>query len=470
MDPQQDPVQNIGTDVPPMPANDAEPRPFTPDELLDYPRDQLGEMDSERLGATSPVTLALFLERLDVDDRRAVLRRITIERAAEVLAEMHGEAAAEVLEAMRERRAIRILEDFEPDDAADIMAELGEEDRARLLGKLNIDTARTVKDLLSYGPDTAGGAMNPDVDTIRDDMSVDEAVAHIRELAEEREDMHYLYVVDSGHRLVGVVSLRRLIQAKPQHIIRDVMDDELIGLVLPDDDREKVALTMAECNLPDLPVVDRDGVLLGVITHDDVIDIMQEEATEDFQVMSGAGGDEGIHDHVMYSVRKRMPWLQFNLGTAFIAANVVLLFQSQIGRMPILAGLMPVVAGIGGNCGQQTLAVTIRSLALGEIHDADTWGVFFKQLAIGVINGLAVGLVASLLVFLFTQNLKLAGVLMAATVCNMALGGMTGAAIPLVMRKLKMDPAQCSSIVLTAVTDTGGFFIFLSLGTIFLLS
>ncbi len=452
----------------PLSAIVPEPQPFSPDELLDYPRDQLSEMDSERLALTSPVTLALFLERIDVDDRRAVLRRITIERAAEVLAEMHGEAAAEVLEAMRERRAIRILEDFEPDDAADIMAELDEDDRARLLGKLDLDTARTVKDLLSYEADTAGGAMNPDVDTIRDDMSVDEAIAQIRQLAEEREDMNYLYVVDSGHRLVGVMSLRRLIQAKPQQLIRDVMDDELVGLVGPDDDREKVALTMADCNLPDLPVVDKSGVLLGVITHDDVIDIMQAEATEDIQVMSGAGGDEGIHDPVMYSVRKRMPWLQFNLGTAFIAANTVLLFQEQIGKMPILAGLMPVVAGIGGNCGQQTLSVTIRSLALGEIHDSDTRGIFFKQLMIGVINGLGVGLVASLFVLLFTQDLLLALVLMCATVCNMALGGMTGAAIPLVMRKLKRDPAQCSSIVLTAVTDTGGFFIFLSLGTMFL--
>jgi len=324
-------------------------------------------------------------------------------------------------------------------------------------------------DLLSYDPDTAGGAMNPDVDTIRDDMTVDEAIAHIRELADEQEDMHYLFVVDAGHRLVGVMSPRRLIQARPAQLIRDVMDDDMEGIVSPDTDREKVALIMAEYNLPDLPVVDKDGVLLGVITHDDVIDIMQEEATEDFQVMSGAGGDEGIHDHVMYSVRKRMPWLQFNLGTAFIAANVVLLFQKQIGQMPILAGLMPVVAGIGGNCGQQTLAVTIRSLALGEIHDSDTMVIFFKQLMIGIINGMGVGLVASVLVSLFTGNIKIGLVLMVATVCNMALGGMTGAAIPLIMRRLHMDPAQCSSIVLTAVTDTGGFFIFLSLGTIFLL-
>ena len=446
-----------------------EPVPYTPDELLEHPRDLLADLGSERLVATSPAVLALFLERLPVDDRRTVLRRIPTENAAEVLAEMDGEAAAEVLEVMRERRAIKILEDFEPDDAADIVAELDDEDRERLLGKMDEETARTVTDLLSYSPDTAGGAMNPDVDTILADTTVNDAIIHVRELAEEREDMHYLYVVDSLHRLVGVVSLRRLIQAKPMQIIRDVMDDDLEGLVSPDTDREEVALKMAECNLPDLPVVDSQGVLLGVITHDDVIDIMQEEATEDFQVMSGAGADEGIHDHVMYSVKKRLPWLQFNLLTASIAASVVILFRQQIGQMPLLAGLMPIVAGIGGNCGQQTLAVTIRSLALGEIHDSDTNVIFFKQLLIGIINGIAVGIVAALAAALFTRDYKTGAVLLAATVCNMALGGMTGAFIPLIMRKMHRDPAQCSSIVLTAVTDTGGFFIFLSLGTVFLL-
>jgi magnesium transporter len=443
--------------------------PFSPDELLELTREQLSELDAERLDATSPVVLALFLERIEVDARRAVLRRVSIERAAEILAEMHGEAAAEVLEAMRERRAVRILEDFEPDDAADIVAELDEDDRARLLGKVDEDTARTVNELLSYGPDTAGGAMNPDVDTVRDTMTVDEAIAHIRERDESRDEMICLYAVDAQMRLVGVVPLRRLIQSKPRQTIREVMDGDVSAAITADTDREKVALKMAECNLPELPVVDYAGVLVGIITHDDVIDIMRAEATEDIQVMSGAGGDEGIHDHVLYSVRKRLPWLQFNLGTASIAAAVVVCFSRQIGQMPLLAGLMPIVAGIGGNCGQQTLSVTIRSLALGEIHDADTKSIFLKQLLIGFLNGIGVGVVASILVSLFTLDFKLGTVLMIATICNMALGGMMGALIPLMMRRLHKDPAQCSSIILTAVTDTGGFFIFLSLGTLILL-
>ena len=444
-------------------------RPYEPEELLACPLENLGELDCDRLAETSPQVLALFLERIGVEDRRAVLRRVSNEQAAEILAEMQGEAAAEVLGAMREKRAVSILEDFMPDDAADIVAELDTEDRTRLLGKVDDETASTVKSLLTFNPDTAGGAMNPDVETLLDSMTVAEAIASIRLWSDEGETMLCVYVLNNEHRLVGSTSLKRLIQSLPERKVGDLMNSDLSNAVQFDTDKEAVALKMAECNLPELPVIDANGALLGVITHDDVIDIMQAEATEDMQKMSGAGGDEGIHDKIMYSVKKRLPWLQVNLGTAGIAAGVVVCFQEQIGRMPLLACLMPIVAGIGGNCGQQTLAVTIRSLALGEIHDSDTKEVFLKQLLIGLINGIGVGFVASILVSVFTRDFMVGGVLMAATIANMALGGLMGAAIPLIMRKMHRDPAQCSSIVLTAVTDTGGFFIFLTLGSWLLL-
>lgn len=444
-------------------------RAYTADELLDWERDRLSELDGERLGETSPVVIALYLERLDVDERRAVLRRITIEKAAEVLSEMHGEAAAEVIEAMRERRAVRILEDLESDDAADIIAQLDDEDRERLLQKIDPESAETVKELLSYGEETAGGIMNPDVDTIDASLTVDEAIARIRTFAEDAEEMSYVYVVDTQERLQGTVSLRRLIKSRGDQPVRTVMNADLKGVVQPEMDREKVALLMAEYNLPDIAVVDAEGVLLGVITHDDVIDILRAEATEDIQMMSGAGGDESIHDHVSYSIRRRVPWLQFNLVTAFIASSVVLSFTSEIERLPLLAGFMPIIAGLGGNCGQQTLAVSIRSLAMGEIHDSDTRAILFKQLIIGLANGLGVGLVAAAVGWLITGNRMLAGVLLAAMMANMALAGVTGAFIPLLLRRFNRDPAQSSSIFLTAVTDTGGFLIFLSLGSWLLL-
>jgi len=185
--------------------------------------------------------------------------------------------------------------------------------------------------------------------------------------------------------------------------------------------------------------------------------------------MSGAGADESIHDHVTYSIRRRVPWLQFNLLTAFIASSVVLAFSSEIERLPLLAGFMPVIAGLGGNCGQQTLAVAIRSLAMGEIHNADTRSILFKQLIIGLANGLGVGIVAAAAGALITGNMMLGLVLLIAMMANMALAGVTGAFIPLLLRRLHRDPAQSSSIFLTAVTDTGGFLIFLTLGSWMLL-
>jgi magnesium transporter len=443
--------------------------PFTHDELLQIKPEHYETLDASRLSATAPAVLAQFLERIDVDARRTILRRMDNSEAAEVLAEMHEEYAAEVLEAMREKRAVSILEDFAPDDAADIVAKLSAEDRARLMGQVNCGTAETVNELLTYGPETAGGAMNPSVETLERGMTVEEAIVAVRGWGDEDESMHYIYVLDEQRRLVGSISLKQLIRAKPAQQIAFFMNSDLSAAVLAQTDREKVALKMAECNLPELPVIDKRGVLLGVITHDDVLDIIQAEATEDMQVMAGAGGDEGIHDNIFYSVKKRLPWLELNLCTASIAAGVVICFHNQIGKMPLLAGLMPIVAGIGGNCGQQTLAVTIRSLAIGEIHDSDTREVFFKQLMIGILNGLGVGLVASAVVLLISRDLWLSGVLMAATIANMSLGGLVGVAIPLVMRKLHKDPAQCSSIVLTAITDTCGFLIFLSLGAWLLL-
>ncbi|HNX05425.1 MAG TPA: CBS domain-containing protein, partial [Opitutales bacterium] len=289
----------------------SEPEPFSPDELIEYPREKLEEMDESRLAVTNPQILARFLERLDVDDRRAVLRRISIERASEVLSEMEGESAAEVLEEMREKRAVKILEGFEPDDAADIVAELDEEDRKRLLGQVNAGTARTVTRLLAYDPDTAGGAMNPELETLRGEMSVADAFAAIRLWPDDTEDVHCVYVLDNAGILIGSITIKRLLRAKPEMRIGEIMETDISEAVQATADKEHVALKMAECNLAELPVVDEHGALLGIITHDDVIDIMRAEATEDIQKMSGAGGNEGIHDSPFFSVGKRLPWLQF---------------------------------------------------------------------------------------------------------------------------------------------------------------
>jgi len=221
---------------------------------------------------------------------------------------------------------------------------------------------------------------------------------------------------------------------------------------------------MAETNLPALPVVDAEGRLLGRITHDDVIDVMRDEATEDIHLLAGAGKDESIDDELALGMRNRLPWLAVNLGTAFLASSVVMSFADDIGRLPLLAAFMPIVAGIGGNTGQQTLAVAIRSLALGEMPDGQDAKICARQAVLALLNGIIVGLVAGVIAGIFTQRLDFALVVVLAMVLNMFLAGLAGAFIPLVLRRFGLDPAQSSTVFLTGITDTAGFFLVLTLG------
>jgi magnesium transporter len=440
------------------------------EELIDWPKDQLEKLDPQRLEATSDYALGQFLERLEIDEARDLLRQLSTERVSGILSEMvDTEWAAEILAAIRDHRASQILDSFSPDDAADIVAELDDEDRERLLERLPSDQRQTLVNLLTYDPESAGGIMTTQVDTALDDMTIDEAIGRIREIANHHEDLHYVYVVDREGRLKGIISLRKLIQAKPMQRIRDVMRTDIRGVVPPELDQEEVAQVMAELNLADVAVVDSEGRLLGIITHDDILDVIQEEATEDIQKLAGAGGDESLTDDVLFSVRRRQPWLGVNLMTAFLSAAVVLFFEKEISALPVLAGLMPIIAGVGGNSGQQALAVAIRSIALGHLQPGEGRLVVLKQIAIGLINGIVIGGLAGAIVYVFEQDLTLSLVVLAAMVLNMVIAGVAGAFVPLFLKKINRDPAQSSSILLTAITDTGGFFIFLSLGAWLLL-
>lgn len=437
---------------------------YTADELHDYEIGELETLDAEKLVHTSPTIVSGFLERLDVNGRRAVLRKLTASQAANILAEMNAEDCAEVVDAMREWRAVKILESLEPDDAADVLGELDEEIRNQLLSKLTPATASKVTNLLSYDPDTAGGVMSPNVATVLNSMSIDAAINHIRKLKDEIEHFIYIYVTNEQKHLEGVVSMRDLILAKPHQTVGEIMKTDLKGVLKPDDDKEAVALVMADLNYYALPVINEQGQLLGIVEHDDVIDIIQSEATEDFQKLVGAGPDESIHDDIAYSIRKRSPWLLVNLCTAFIAAAVVGQYTAYIELLSILAVFMTVIASLGGNTGAQTLAVAIRSLAIGEIQTFDYVGICFKEAIKGFTNGCIVGLVAAIVAFLATQKIMVFVVIGSASILSMTLGGFMGAFIPLMLKKLNLDPAQSSSIFLTASTDITGYFIFLTLG------
>lgn len=444
-------------------------REYTLEDLLQLCVDDFENLDPQKLENTPPHTLALFLQRHRVDERRIILRLLSEAQTCAVLAEMDSHDTAETVGAMREWRAVKILEELDPDDAADVVSELEENDRNRLLNKLLPETAETVRKLLTYNEDTAGGIMNPHVASVPLSVTVDEAIQYLRQLKGKVKHIHYIYALDEQGRLEGVLSIRELLLASPHQKIYEIARTALRGICKTSDDKEAVALMLADLNLSALPVVDAQGHLLGMITYDDVIDILQEEATEDIQKLVGAGPNESIHHGIGFSVSRRSPWLLVNLLTAFMAAGVVYIFRFQIERYTLLAVFTPIVASLGGNTGSQTLAVAIRSLALGELQPTDSWHVCLRECFKGFLNGVPLGLIAAGAAWIVSQNMRLAAVMFCACILNMALAGITGAFIPLFLKRLHFDPAQSSSIFLTAITDMGGFFLFLSLGSWLLL-
>lgn len=446
------------------PTDSPSSEPHEEQEIFDASFAELSQFAPERLEEVSDMVLARALSRFEIDERRAILRHVSESKASDILSEMDQEDAAEVLRAMRDHRAVAMLEEFDPDDAADVVSELEDEDRERLMSGLEPETAEEINLLLSYDPETAGGVMTTDFGVVKIEQSIEEAIQAIRRQREELDNIYYIYVVDAADHLRGVVGIRDILLARPGARIRDIMH-EVEGVCAPDDDREVVAARTAEFNLAALPVVDPAGKLIGIVTHDDVLDIVQDEATEDIQKMVGAGGDESILDSVFESLRKRNPWLIVNLVTISIAAAVITFYENQIADMAILAVIMPVIANLGGNTGAQTLAVLIRSLAVGEIHPRDSFGICGREALKGLLNGLVIGLITAIVVALFMHSFLIALVVFVAMVCTMTFSGFAGAAIPLTLKRFNFDPAQSSSIFVTGIVDMVGFLIFLQLAT-----
>lgn len=439
------------------------------EELNEHLKTHFEKLDPAKLARTSPREIGLFLERLTVDERRTFLRRLSEKSASDILAEMDAEDSAEVLSAMREFRAARIIELLDADDAADLISKLEEKDKVRLLSRINPELAFTLRRLLRYDPNTAGGVMNPEVATLRANWSLNEALEHIRKDRKKIENLYNLYVLDDKNRLLGITSLKNLIFSDPQKTVSEIMDTNL-QTCLPEVDKETVANTMAEYNLFDVPVVDEKNRLLGVVTHDDVLDIVQEAATADLQQLHGAGADESVHDTIWYSLKKRNPWLIINLVMAFFSAYVISQFGAEIEKISWMAAFMTVIANLGGNTGAQTLAVAIRGLALGEFQKGDGFFVCCKELLKGFLNGVFIGFLGGCIAYVMMHDLLMGLTVFLAMSLTMLLSGLVAAIIPIILKHFKFDPAQSSYIFLTAFTDVAGLFIFLKLGTIFLLN
>ncbi len=374
---------------------------------------------------------------------------------------------------------VEITENLSRDQLADLLTNMSADERVDLFKKLPDDLQESVFPLLakaeredirklsSYEEGTAGAIMTSDYVTLTPDLTVSQALEKLRRQWPGKETIYYAYVVDEKRHLQGFVSLRKLILAKPEAFVANIMKPEVI-FVRAGESRENTASIIAKHDLIALPVINGGDTLVGIVTHDDAMDALTEEATEDILRMASTDAEEYENPSFLQSVRWRSPWLTLNLGTATISAFVVSLFQDTLSHYVILAALMPIIAGLGGNAGTQTLAVTVRGLALGKVPRAKGWLIIAREAGVGLANGILVGSVMAAVSYLWFGNPWLGLIMFLAMTANLIIAGLFGSAIPLTLKALKLDPALGSSVFITAATDVSGFLIFLGLATLLL--
>jgi magnesium transporter len=385
----------------------------------------------------------------------------------EALSELGPEAGAALLSGRSAEEIVKLAQELPSDDVAAIIDHLPEELSGAVLELMQRKPAGAdVGELLEYPEKTAGRIMNPKVFALSEDMTASESITALQE-SRDVEMVFYLYVIDVRHHLVGVVSLRRLLLVPPATPLKRIMTTDVIS-VRVDTYQEEVARMVASYNLLAIPVVDEENKLVGVITVDDVIDVIKDEATEDVYRLAGVASDDRVFTPPTESLRKRLPWLIVNLATAFVAASVVKVFEGTIGVVTALAVFMPVVAGMGGNAATQTLAVIVRGIALGELTWTNSRKALLKEAAVGLGNGLACGVIGAGVVWLIQGTPWLGLILGMAMILNMFVAATAGTLIPLALRALKIDPALASSVFITTLTDVFGFLSFLGLGALFI--
>jgi magnesium transporter len=410
-----------------------------------------------------PWQAAQQIEDMEAADAAPVLAHQPASVLVPVMMRVTPNVAAELLRAMPESLVAGLLSELLPNDALRILNLLEHEERAAKLLKLDPAVRAEIERLLKFPEDSAGRLMDARITHFRGSFSVDQTLDVLRQ--RRNQATRSLFLVDDSNRLSGKVRIQDVAVSDPDTRLQDLAT-AVTATVTPVAPKDEVVELLERFQLADLPVVDVDGRLLGVIYHAKLLQAIQEEASADIQMMVGASPDERALSPALFSVRKRLPWMQVNLLTAFLAASVVGIFEDTIARFTALAVLLPVVAGQSGNAGAQALAVTMRGLALREITVRHWLRVTFKEVNVGLINGVAVAVTCGIGVYFWSGSLGLVVVIAIAMVLAMIAAGFAGAVVPIVLTRLGQDPAQSSSIVLTTVTDVAGFFSFLGIATL----
>ena len=410
-----------------------------------------------------PADQADLVEELSDSNQVALVSHMDPADSANVLEEMEDEEAAALAELLSPGDLADILDEMEVDAAADVLGDLPPELAAQTLREM--EEAEGVIPLLQYPDDTAGGLMTPAIITLRRDWRVQRALEELRWRGPSADHAYYLYATDSEGVLQGVVRLRDLAVAPPETVVEALMAPDIIS-VLVTADQEVCARTLSRYGFLALPVVDDAGRLVGVITADDLIEVAEDEATEDMYRMVGISGEEQIFGPVWVSVVKRLPWLAVNMLTLFVAITVVDAFESVIAGMVALATFLPLVSGEGGNAGSQTTTVIVRGMALGEVDQRNGLRLLFKEMAAALVNGAIVGAGTGLAIYLWKGESVIALAAGLAMVLNFLAAALVGVLVPLGLKLIKVDPALASAAFVTGVTDTLGFLFFLGIATL----
>jgi magnesium transporter len=414
-----------------------------------------------------PAEIALLLESLPSAERAVVWELCNEESEGEILVELNDEVRAKLIEGMDTDEVLAATEGMELDDLADLVADLPEAITGQIIESLSQQDRERLESVLSFPEDTAGGLMDPDTITVRPDVNLEVVLRYLRRTGQLPDKTAAVFVVDKADRYLGALYITRLVTEQPDRIVREVMDStmEPIPCDLPAPD---VAVDFQNRDLLTAPVIDANGKLIGQITVDDVMDVIQEQADHDILSMAGLDEEDDMFAPVITSAQRRAIWLGVNLATAFVAAAVVAIFKPTIEKVVVLAVLMPVVASMGGIAGSQTLTLMIRGMALGRVQDSNARWLLGKEIAVGLLNGIAWSIVVALVTVFFFATWEIGAIIAAALAINLVTAAFAGFAIPLLLHKLRIDPALAGTVILTTVTDVVGFVALLGLGTYFL--
>ena len=445
------------------------PDPEELDEVQEKIEEQLetgaAEAAATELSELRPPDQAEVITELDESDRRSLMGSLSPDALADIIEHMDVDDAVGLSGLIDVNRMAAVLDEVPPDVAADILRGIDWGDASQILARMR--DRRSIGDLLLYPDDDAGGLMTPEVVGLRAEWTVPHAMSVVRSSGLDPENLQQLFTVDGEGVLLGHLSLSELVFAPSGARVRDVMHEDVVS-VETDTDQEESARIMQRYELRSLPVVDRRGRLQGAIAIEDLVQVAEEEATEDMFKMFGLGGEDRAHGPLMSSLGSRVPWLLVNLGTVLLAGFVLSLFEPTIDKMAVLVVFLPVVMGQAGIAGTQTLTLVVRSLALGDVTTSDTRRLLLREGGLAVAQGLMVGLVLAAVVGAWQQDLYLALIVAGATAFNLLIATTAGVLVPLGMKAARIDPASSSAAVVIALTDLAGIVVYLSLATAFL--